>query len=126
LEPRIAGCDYFSTVQMSDFERVRSEFRGSGIDIGPSGEFAAELSGGIRGVEDSVRRFDELARLLASWPVCPRSEYRKTPEGWYRYCAEHVAKEETDLRGHSWPAEAADGSPVTDGPCTRLPKPLWR
>lgn len=123
LAPRIAGCDYLGTWRMSDNQRVRTEYKGNAIDIGPSGHFAGDLSGGIKGVEDAVHRFDELQRLLASWPACPRSEYRKTPEGWFRYCVQHVASEESAWDGSSWPTQVTDGSPLTDGPCTDSPKP---
>lgn len=124
LEPRTAGCDYFGVTRISDSKRVRSEYRGYGIDIGPSGAFAPDLRGGIQGVEDGVRRFDELRALLASWPVCPRSEYRKTPEGWFRYCVERVASDKSSLEASSWPFLTPDGSSATEGPCTEEPKTL--
>jgi len=109
LEPRIAGCGQMGVRKIASGERVPSRFWSSSVNVGPAGDVAPALSGGINSVPEAIGRYEEIEALLSTWPVCPESSLRETAERWYRFCASPVG---ADL----WP-RSSPGPPGSSQGC---------
>ena len=75
------GTGYVGVVKTATDEPVRSQFRGSAIDIGTDGEFAGFFPFQVKTVQDVIARYDDICSIIAEWPEAPEKRHFRNEEG---------------------------------------------
>lgn len=90
-KPKIEGKMHIGATEIATGKPVRSQFWGSGIDIGSEGAFARFFPFQIKNMQDAIARYDDICAVLAEWPVSPDKKHFQDENGNdYYYCVEQI------------------------------------
>jgi len=68
---RYRGKGYKGVYKAATGEKVRSEFAGGSILVGKQGDFANLFPFEISNVQTAIEKFDDIAKVIESWPETP-------------------------------------------------------
>lgn len=88
---KIEGNMRIGATEITTGKSVRSQFWGSGINIGSEGAFAKFFPFQVKNVQDAIARYDDICAILAEWPVLPDKKHFQDENGNdYYYCVEKI------------------------------------